>query len=102
MHAPSGIFGVVAGLVLLTAKVSADHYVGGVNMQAACQEQYANPSEQAILSGSTAFDWWCYDPNGSGNGGAINVNEYCQFTYGGSAYASSQGGGAYDWGCYAP
>jgi hypothetical protein len=101
MLAPSGIFGVVAGLVLLAAPASARTWAGGVNMQAACQEQYANSSEQGILNGSGAYDWYCYDPN-TGNSGGVNVDEYCQFTYGGSAYADPQGGGAYDWGCYYP
>ena len=70
-------------------------------MQAACQEQYANGSEQAILNDTGAYDWSCYDPN-TGKSGGVNVDEYCQFTYGGSAYADPQGGGAYDWGCYFP
>jgi hypothetical protein len=101
MLAPSGIFGIVAGLVLLAAPASARTWAGGVNMQAACQEQYANGSEQAILNNSGAYDWSCYDPN-TGKSGGVNVDEYCQFTYGGSAYADPQGGGAYDWGCYFP
>jgi hypothetical protein len=94
MLAPSGIFGVVAGLVLLAASASARTWAGGVNMQAACQEQYANSSEQGIPNGSGAYDWYCYDPN-TGNSGGVNVDEYCQFTYGGSAYADPQGGGCY-------
>jgi len=76
MLAPSGIFGVVASLILLAAPASARTWAGSVNMQAACQEQYANSSEQAILSGSGAYDWYCYDPN-TGNTGGINVDEYC-------------------------
>ncbi|OIW25391.1 hypothetical protein CONLIGDRAFT_685237 [Coniochaeta ligniaria NRRL 30616] len=96
MHAPTGIVGIVAGLVLLAAPASARTWAGGVNMDEACQEQYANPSEQAIRSGNGAYDWWCYDPNGSGHGGAINVDEYCKVTYHGNAYADPQGGGAFD------
>ncbi|PSR84023.1 hypothetical protein BD289DRAFT_434946 [Coniella lustricola] len=91
----------VAGLVLLARSVTAATYVGGVDMQAACQEQYANSSEQGILTGSSAYDWVCYNPS-TGASGSVDVNEYCQYTYGGSAYADPQGGGAYDWGCYVP
>ncbi|KAH8820112.1 hypothetical protein F5884DRAFT_849387 [Xylogone sp. PMI_703] len=103
MLALSSIFPVVAGLVLLVAPASADRtWAGGVNMQAACQEQYANSSEQAILDGSSAYDWYCYNPTAGEISGGVNVDEYCQFTYGGTAYADPQGGGAYDWGCYYP
>lgn len=101
MLAPSGIFGVVAGLILLAGPASAATYAGDVNMQAACQEQYADSSEQGISGGSSAYDWYCYNPETEATG-SVNVDEYCQFTYGGSAYADPQGGGAFDWGCYYP
>jgi hypothetical protein len=99
MLAPSRIF-VVASLVLLTPAL-ARRYAGPVDMQAACQEQYANSQEQGIRGGNGASDWYCYNPNTAKPGG-VNVDEYCQFTYGGTAYADSQGGGADDWACYYP
>jgi hypothetical protein len=84
MLGPSAIFGIVASLVVLAAPASAKSWAGGVNMQATCQEQYANGSEQGILNGSSAYDWSCYNPS-TGQSGSVNVDEYCQFTYGGKA-----------------
>jgi len=101
MLAPSGILGVVATLVLLAAPASARIWAGSVDLDVACQEQYDNGSEYAILTGSDAYGWICYNPK-TGSSGRVDVDVYCAHTYGGNAYADPQGGGPYDWGCYFP
>lgn len=97
MHAPAGIFGAIAGLVLLAAPAAARTWAGSVDMMAACSEQYGG-GWTATLSGSSGSDWHCTDS--SGNTKDINVDAYCSTTYGNAAYADPQGGGAYDCGCY--
>ena len=111
MHTPSQIFGVVvASLVLLVAPASAipvatpataSTYAGGVDMQAACRQQYGNQNEQGISGGPGAYDWYCKDPR-TGATGRVDVARYCADTYGNTAYADAQGDGAFDWGCFYP
>ena len=96
MLAPSGIFGVVAAVVLLAAPASGRTWAGGVDMDEACYEEYGR-GWKGSLDGKTAWDWSCTD--GVGTHLAINVDAYCS-GYGNAAYADPQGGGAYDWGCY--
>ena len=102
MLAPSGTFGVVAGLALLAAPAFASTYAGGVDMQAACAEQYPGQSSEAILNGNNAYSWFCFETGSLALLGSINVNIYCSQTYGLNCYADAQGGGPYDWGCYCP
>jgi hypothetical protein len=97
MLAPSGIFGVVAGLVLLAAPASARIWAGPVDMNEACTQQYGG-GWTSSLGGGSAYDWSCANAGGTHN--PINVDAYCSQKYGNAAYADPQGGGAYDWGCY--
>jgi hypothetical protein len=53
MHAPTGIFGVVAGLAMLVAPVSARTWAGGVDMNEACRLAYGD-GWSGVLSGSSA------------------------------------------------
>lgn len=100
MFASSTILGAIAALALLASPVSAT-YLGGVNMQACCQEQYSNSAEQGIAGGSGCYDWYCYNPNTGNDDGGVNVDECCQVTYGNSAAYSGCSGGVYNWACYA-
>ncbi|OIW27638.1 kinase-like protein [Coniochaeta ligniaria NRRL 30616] len=101
MFTPSGILGVVVGLILLAAPASARTWAGPVDMQKACQQQY-DAGFTAGLHCNTApcngYDWRCYDPDKS-NEYTVDVSGYCNRNYNG-AYADPQGGGPYDWGCY--
>ncbi|TGJ82071.1 hypothetical protein E0Z10_g6686 [Xylaria hypoxylon] len=97
MPALSGIFGVVAGLVLLAAPASARIWAGPVDINEACGQQYGG-GWKASLDGGSAYDWSCV--NSAGAHKSINVDAYCSQKYGNAAYADPQGGGAYDWGCY--
>ncbi|KAL7786964.1 hypothetical protein V8C37DRAFT_285505 [Trichoderma ceciliae] len=96
MLAPSGIFSVVAGLVLLASPASARIWAGPVDMNEACSFEYGG-GWSASLSGSSGNDWSCVN---GGTHNPINVDAYCSQKYGNAAYADPQGGGAYDWGCY--
>jgi hypothetical protein len=104
MLAPSSIFGVVAGLVLLAAPASARTWAGGVDMQLACRQQYGDGYEAGIIpsTGSGAYDWRCILPPNTIDRFPINVDAHCALTYGNGAYGDPQGGGPYDWGCYWP
>jgi hypothetical protein len=95
MFNPTGIFGVVAGLVLLAAPASAD-VVGGLDIVAACHEQYGS-TWAAAHSGNGAYDWYCVNSD-NGNTGGLNLDAYCATTYGPNTFAVSNGG-LYDWTC---
>ncbi|KAK6450960.1 hypothetical protein FP744_10007211 [Trichoderma asperellum] len=101
MLAPSSILSAIVAATLLSGAV-ADNTLGGLNMQACCQEQYSNGSEQAITDGSGCDDWQCYNPNTGNVDGGINVSECCQVTYSNGAAYSGCSGGEYGWTCYAP
>ncbi|KAL7917213.1 hypothetical protein ACQKWADRAFT_54982 [Trichoderma austrokoningii] len=83
------------------AGVVGDTKLGGVNMQACCQEQYANGSEQAIV-GSGCNSWKCYNPTLGNWDGGLNMDQCCQQTYSNGAAYSGCSNGAYNWQCYAP
>ncbi|PON23002.1 hypothetical protein TGAM01_v208007 [Trichoderma gamsii] len=85
----------------LIAGVIGDTTLGGVNMQACCQEQYSNGSEQAI-AGSGCDDWQCYNPTNGNWDGGIDISRCCQQTYSNGGAYSGCSGGAYNWQCYAP
>jgi hypothetical protein len=86
----------------LIAGVVGDTTLGGLNMQACCQEQYSNGSEQAI-AGTGCNSWQCYNPTLGNWDGGIDVNRCCQQTYSnGNAYSGCSGNNAYKWQCYAP
>ena len=102
MLVPYGTFGALAAATLLAGTASAGTYLGGVNMQACCQEQNANSAEQGIANGSGCDDWLCYNPDTGSDDGGINVDECCQETYSNGAAYSGCSGGVYNWACYAP
>ena|ERR1700753_47641 len=93
---------VVAGLVLLGRPAAANPWIGSVDMNAACQEQYNDPTAWAswYCCSYTAYDWLCFDASGDVTYGGIDVNAYCHATYGKCTWANPQGGGLDDWACY--
>jgi len=108
MLAPSGIFGIVAGIFLLAAPAFAapsadtlavrDTEAGGVDLNAGCTQQYGG-GWTANKSGNSANDWFCVDA--VGNHKSINVDAACSAQYGNAAYANAgTWQGAYDWKCY--
>jgi hypothetical protein len=96
----------LSGVAMLVVPVAAmpaaarGPYAGGVDMNAACNNQWGagwsggNDSTNDAPGG--AFNWYCANGPERRN---IDVNAYCSQTYGG-AHADSQGGKKYDWGCY--
>ncbi|KAK1580763.1 uncharacterized protein LY79DRAFT_560842 [Colletotrichum navitas] len=111
MFASNTIIGVVASLTILAAPVSARTWAGGVDMNAACVDQWHPPfqaqNDKENNDANSAFDWYCSDGINRMN---VDVNAYCYTTYvdksdehyGVHAYADPQGMKKYDWGCYYP
>lgn len=93
------IMSAIAAAGFISGVVGGD--LGGVNMQACCQEQYSNGSEQAIV-GSGCGGWQCYNPTTGNWDGGLNMDQCCQQTYSNGAAYSGCSGGAYNWQCYSP
>jgi len=74
MHAPTAIFGAIAGVILLAAPASARTWAGGVDMNEACTFQYGG-GWSGSKDGDKAQNWSCVD--GAGNHKPINVDAYC-------------------------
>lgn len=101
MFTSSRILSAIAAAILI-AGAYGDTKLGGLNMQACCQEQNSNGSEQAITNGSGCGAWQCYNPTLGNIDGGINVDECCQVTYqNGNAYSGCSNG-VNSWTCYAP
>lgn len=99
MFARASVLLAAGAALLAAAPAAARSWAGGVDMAAACHEQYGEnymTTHSSILGDS----WYCYTTDGAY--GSIDVSAYCATTYGGGAYADPQGGGAFDWGCYYP
>lgn len=76
-----------AGLLGGSTPASAGTYLGGVDMQRACNTQYYDAFEirAVILDQYDAYSWRCV--LGSDTSDGINVNQECVIEYGGGAYA---------------
>ncbi|KAK3346502.1 hypothetical protein B0T25DRAFT_583682 [Lasiosphaeria hispida] len=94
----TSLLGTAAGLVMLAAPAQARTWAGGVDMEQACDWQYA-PNWSAVLIVQSSSGWICTDGTAIRS---IDVGYFCRRRYGSNAYADPQGGGPYDWGCYFP
>lgn len=99
--ATAALVGAGATTVLATATpASASVYLGGVDMQRACNDQYG--ASLGLLAEVTnqrdAFSWRCTAPFDRTRG--IDVNKACVTQYGRGAYAGLRDGrNPYSWYC---
>ena len=102
----SGVIGlfasvaIAAGLLFAAAPASASVYLGGVDMQRACNTQYQGFGLQAVVRDQrNAFSWRCAAPWDNSSYG-IDVNRECVTQYG---YGANAGLGStsnpYSWYC---
>jgi hypothetical protein len=76
----------VAGTLAASAPASASTYLGGVDMQRACDVQYPGFGLRAVVQNQyNAYSWKCVSPWGYTAG--IDVNRECVTQYGPGAYA---------------
>ena len=81
----------MAGFLAGSAPASAGTYLGGVDMQRACNTQWPGLGLRAqVLYPYNAYSWRCTYPTGYRQG--IDVNRECVTQYGFGAYA-----GLWDW-----
>ncbi len=72
--------------------------IGGVNMQVACDTQYAGQGRAAVvLDQHNAYSWACSSPSGTTG---INVNQACSTQYGyGATSGLANASNPYTWFC---
>lgn len=76
----------LAGILATSAPASASSYLGGVDMQRACDTQNPAMGLRAVVKDQhNAYSWRCVSPWGYSVG--IDVNRECVTQYGGGAYA---------------
>jgi hypothetical protein len=99
--ATAALVGASATTVLATATpASASVYLGGVDMQRACNTQYppVYGLRAEVLNQRNAFSWRCTAPWDQTRG--IDVNRECVTQYGGGAHAGLRDGrNPYSWYC---
>jgi hypothetical protein len=88
-----------AVLPLIATDAAASTYLGGVDMQRACDTQYAGFGLRAVVTDQhNAFSWRCTAPWGYSAG--IDVNKECVTQYGGGAFSGlGNTSNPYSWYC---
>ena len=86
-------------IALLIPTFASAAYLGGIDMNRACRDQYGNWVAYVSLAGGGCNAWKCAPASGEATPRGIDTPRACVNQYGTGAYAQCNGG-EYDWGCY--